>query len=67
MQQLISDDNSKKEQLLELNQQNLNLVNKVNILIKALMIEQCKNFENEIKIGIFKREYIQKVKHIQNV
>lgn len=42
-------------------------MNKVNILVKALMIERCKNSESEIKIAIFKREYIQKVKDIQNV
>ncbi len=31
------------------------------------MIERSKNRENEIKITIYKREYIQKVKYIYNV
>ena len=36
----------------------------MSILLKALIIERNKNQENEIKINILKREYIQKAKHI---
>ena len=31
------------------------------------MIERSKNSESDIKIFIFKREYTQKVKHIQTL
>jgi hypothetical protein len=42
-------------------------VNKINILVKALMIERSKNSESEIKMNIFKKEYVQKVKNIQTL
>jgi len=42
----------------------LNYVNKINILLKALMIERNKNSEFGIKNSIMKREYINKVKTI---
>lgn len=49
---------------LEENFSKLNYVNKVNILLKALMIERNKNEEFGIKNSIMKREYINKVKTI---
>ena len=36
-------------------------MNKINILLKALMIERNRNAESEIKIEILKREYTLKV------
>jgi hypothetical protein len=52
---------------LEANFSKLNYVNKINILLKALMIERNKNAEFDIKNGIMKREYINKVKNIANI
>ena len=52
---------------LEPNFQKLNYVNKINILLKALIIERNKNQEMQIKIEILKREYIQKVKLIASM
>ena len=49
---------------LEENFSKLNYVNKINILLKALMIERNKNSEFGIKNSIMKREYINKVKTI---
>ena len=49
---------------LEENFSKLNYVNKINILLKALMIERNKNQEFEVKNSIMKREYINKVKTI---
>lgn len=49
---------------LEENFSKLNYVNKINILLKALMIERNKNQEYEVKNSIMKREYINKVKTI---
>ena len=43
----------------------LNYVNKINILLKALMIERNRNKENEIKMSVLKREYVKKAKSIQ--
>lgn len=50
--------------LLEANFSKLNYVNKINILLKALMIERNKNSESGIKNQVMKREYITKVKKI---
>ena len=47
--------------LLEANFSKLNYVNKINILLKALMIERNKNSESGIKNQVMKREYITKV------
>ena len=52
---------------LEANFSKLNYVNKINILLKALMIERNKNQEFLIKNGVMKREYINKVKAIANI
>lgn len=52
---------------LEPNFQKLNYVNKINILLKALIIERNKNQEMQIKVEVLKREYIQKVKLIANM
>jgi hypothetical protein len=52
---------------LEANFSKLNYVNKINILLKALMIERNKNSEVSIKNGVMKREYINKVKAIANI
>jgi hypothetical protein len=52
---------------LEANFSKLNYVNKINILLKALMIERNKNSEFSIKNGVMKREYINKVKAIANI
>ena len=49
---------------LEPNFSKLNYVNKINILLKALMIERNKNSELGIKNQIMKREYVTKVKCI---
>jgi len=42
-------------------------VNKINILLKALMIERNKNDENQIKIAVMTREYTNKVKCIATI
>ena len=52
---------------LEPNFKKLNYVNKINILLKALIIERNKNQEMTIKIEVLKREYIQKVKLISSM
>ena len=39
----------------------LNYVNKINILLKALMIERNKNDENRIRLAVMTREYTNKV------
>jgi hypothetical protein len=49
---------------LEANFSKLNYVNKINILLKALMIERNKHSEDQIKNTVLKREYINKVKTI---
>jgi hypothetical protein len=46
---------------LESNFSKLNYINKINILLKALMIERNKNRESHIYIDIMKKEYISKV------
>lgn len=56
--------NESAEGELEENFSKLNYVNKINILLKALMIERNKNQEFGIKNSIMKREYINKVKTI---
>lgn len=45
----------------------LSYVNKINILLKALMIERNRNNENAIKMQVMRREYVQKAKHIQGI
>jgi hypothetical protein len=52
---------------LEPNFKKLNYVNKINILLKALIIERNKNQEMQIKVEVLKREYIQKVKLISSM
>ena len=42
-------------------------MNKINILLKALMIERNKNIENDIKIQVIKKEYVSKVQHIASM
>jgi len=42
-------------------------MNKVNILLKALMIERNKNSEVDVKCQVLKREYINKVKMIASM
>lgn len=58
--------NNNAEGELEANFSKLNYVNKINILLKALMIERNKNQENMIKNSVLKREYINKVKTISS-
>ena len=60
LQQKIADPTN----LLEANFSKLNYVNKINILLKALMIERNKNSESGIKNQVMKREYITKVNKI---
>ena len=52
---------------LEPNFKKLNYKNKINILLKALIIERNKNQELQVKVEVLKREYINKVKMIQNL
>lgn len=52
---------------LEPSFERLNYVNKINILLKALMIERNRNNENAIKMQVLRREYTQKVKFIQGI
>lgn len=52
---------------LEANFQKLNKKNKINVLLKALLIERNKNQENVIKIEILKNEYTEKVKTIASM
>jgi len=52
---------SKSDFRFEENFSKLNYVNKINILLKALMIERNKNDENKIRIAVMTREYTNKV------
>ena len=52
---------------LEPSFERLNYVNKINILLKALMIERNRNNENAIKTQVLRREYVSKVKFIQGI
>lgn len=52
---------------LEPNFKKLNYANKINILLKALIIERNKNHEMIIKVEVLKKEYIQKVKIISTL
>ena len=52
---------------LEPNFKKLNYANKINILLKALIIERNKKHEMNIKVEILKKEYVQKVKLIANL
>lgn len=52
---------------LEPSFEKLNYVNKINILLKALMIERNRNNENAIKMQVLRREYTSKVKFIQGI
>ena len=49
---------------LESNFSKLNYVNKIQILLKALMVEREKSRENSIKLKVMKQEYIKKVEYI---
>lgn len=51
-----------KENKLEDNFSKLNYVNKINILMKALMIERNKNAEKQIREEVVFREYTDRVK-----
>ena len=42
-------------------------VNNINLLLKALIIERNKGNENAVKLKVMKREYVFKVKKIQNL
>ena len=42
-------------------------VNNINLLLKALIIERNKGNENAVKLKVMKREYLSKVKKIQNL
>ena len=53
--------------MLEPNFKKLNHNNKINVLLKALLIERNKNQENLIKMEILKREYTEKVKTIASL
>ena len=63
----VSDQVEQPEEPLEANFSKLNYVNKINILLKALMIERNKNNEVGVKNSIMKREYVNKVKCIANI
>lgn len=52
---------------LEPNFKKLNYVNKINILLKALIVERNKNRELHIKVEVLKKEYVQKVKIISTL
>lgn len=52
---------------LEPNFKKLNRNNKINILLKALLIERNRNQESQIKIEILKKEYTEKVKIIADM
>ena len=54
-------------QNLEPNFKKLNYANKINILLKALIIERNKNHEMQIKVEVLKKEYVQKVKIISTL
>lgn len=45
-------------QNLEPNFKKLNYANKINILLKALIIERNKNHEMQIKVEVLKKEYV---------
>ena len=46
---------------LEANFDKLNYTNKIQILLKALVIEREKNRENKIRLDIMKQQYIKRV------
>ena len=52
---------------LEPNFKKLNRNSKINILLKALILERNKNQEQQIKIDVLKREYTEKVKLIASM
>lgn len=52
---------------LEPNFKKLNQNNKINILLKALILERNKNQEQSIKIDVLKKEYTEKVKLIASM
>ena len=52
---------------LEPNFKKLNKNNKINILLKALIMERNKNQEQVIKIEVLKREYTEKVKLVASL
>lgn len=63
----MEDGHQKLKDNLEPNFEKLNYINKVNILLKALMIERNKNSECDVKVQVLKREYINKVKMIASM
>lgn len=52
---------------LEPNFKKLNRNNKINVLLKALLIERNKNQENLIKLDVMKGQYVEKVKLISTM
>ena len=70
-EQILPDDIEDAHQLLnqnlEPNFKKLNYANKINILLKALIIERNKNHEMQIKVEVLKKEYVQKVKMISTL
>jgi len=63
----IEDTHQMLNENLEPNFKKLNYANKINILLKALIIERNKNHEMQIKVEILKKEYVQKVKIISTL
>lgn len=62
--------NAAEEQLnsqLESNFSKLNYVNKINILLKALMMERNKNYESQTRQEAMRQEYIGKVKQLAEI
>lgn len=53
--------------MLEENFQKLNYINKIQILLKALVMEREKNRENGVRLSVMKREYILKVQKIKSL
>ena len=50
---------------LEANFDKLNYTNKIQILLKALVIEREKNRENKIRLDIMKQQYIKRVQLVK--
>lgn len=51
---------------LEANFDKLNYTNKIQILLKALMMEREKNRENMIRLNVMKQQYIKKVQMVKS-
>ena len=52
---------------LEPNFKKLNKNNKINVLLKALIMERNKNMESQVKIEVLKNEYVEKVKTVASL